>query len=119
MLLFLLGLLLKIYDLCWFYDGSHLVTGEMDNSVTIWNIEKKQKIQQLIEHRHHVQGVSIDPMGEYIVSWSVDRYCNVYKKYNKGKEKQFVCEKKIRCRRYKSEEVIKKHQIFLNENVMT
>jgi len=108
----------EIYDLCWSSDGSYLVTAEMDNSVTIWDIEKKQKIQQLIEHVHHVQGVALDPLGEYLVSWSVDRNCNVYKMVNKDK---FVCEKKIRKRRFKlnNEEKIRKHQMYLNESVMT
>lgn len=67
-----------IYDLSWSPDSSHLISGSVDNSCIIWNIEKGKGVISLKDHKHFVQGVSWDPRNDLLVSQSTDKTLNFY-----------------------------------------
>lgn len=67
-----------IYDLQWSPDGNNIISGSVDNSAIIWDIVKGQKLVILKDHKHYVQGVCWDPLGQYVVTNSSDRSCRLY-----------------------------------------
>lgn len=87
----------EIYDLAWSPDGSYFIIGSMDNVARIYNAATGTRrilglpasgqvltehtgtlIRQIAEHNHYVQGVSWDPLNEYIATQSSDRSVHVY-----------------------------------------
>ncbi|ROW07730.1 hypothetical protein VMCG_03548 [Cytospora schulzeri] len=68
----------EIYDLAWSPDGSYFIIGSMDNVARIYNAATGTLIRQIAEHNHYVQGVSWDPLNEYIATQSSDRSVHVY-----------------------------------------
>jgi chromatin assembly factor 1 subunit B len=87
------GHLEDIYDLCWSRDSNYIVTGSVDNSAIVWDVQKGaavkecmimwvcvpsalsgQQVSALKESRQYVQGVAWDPLGKVVVSMSNDRY---------------------------------------------
>jgi chromatin assembly factor 1 subunit B len=78
-----------VYDLAWSPDGEFFIAGSTDNTATIWkaatgelhlSIESTNSADEtgecvfaLREHAHNVQGVSWDPLNEYIATQSSDR----------------------------------------------
>lgn len=72
------GHLGDIYDLCWSPDCRFLVSGSIDNSAIVWDIQKDQKAAIFNEHKSYVQGVAWDPLGEYVATLSADRSCRIY-----------------------------------------
>ncbi|GFY87529.1 transducin/WD40 repeat-like superfamily protein [Actinidia rufa] len=86
-----------VLDLQWSTDGAYLVSGSVDNSCIIWDVNKGSVHQILDGHLHYVQGVAWDPLGKYVASLSSDRTCRIYinKPQNKakGNEKMnYVCQ---------------------------
>lgn len=69
----------EIYDLCWSPDDKYIVVGCMDNCIRIFDVESEKCIVNLKEHNHYVQGVSWDPLNEFIFSQSADRSVQIYK----------------------------------------
>lgn len=78
-----------VLDLEWSADGAFLVSGSVDNSCIIWNVSKGSVHQILDAHQHYVQGVSWDPLGQYIASLSSDRTCRVFTNKPQPKQKGF------------------------------
>lgn len=96
----------EIYDLAWSPDGSHFIIGSMDNIARIYNatsgttscllapifvasfyhslrplytnLVQGYLVRQIAEHSHYVQGVSWDPLDEYIATQSSDRSVHIY-----------------------------------------
>jgi len=67
----------EIYDLAWSPDGQYLITGSMDNIARIFH-EDGNCIRQIVEHSHYVQGVSWDPLNEFVATQSSDRSVHIY-----------------------------------------
>ncbi|MCI4378209.1 hypothetical protein PGIGA_G00213200 [Pangasianodon gigas] len=74
-----------VYDLSWTSDGNFLVSGSVDNTAIMWDIQKGQKICIFNDHKSYVQGVSWDPLGQYISTLSCDRVMRVYSTLTKKK----------------------------------
>ncbi|KAM7322327.1 hypothetical protein ACRRTK_019168 [Alexandromys fortis] len=72
------GHLEDVYDICWATDGNLMASASVDNTVIIWDVSKGQKISILNEHKSYVQGVTWDPLGQYIATLSCDRVLRVY-----------------------------------------
>lgn len=72
------GHLEDIYDLAWSNDSTMLLSGSVDNSAILWDIEKAQPIRVFKDHKHYVQGVAFDPSGEYIATLSSDRSLKIH-----------------------------------------
>ncbi|KIY37293.1 chromatin assembly factor 1 subunit B [Cryptococcus gattii E566] len=66
-----------VYDLSWSPDGDYLIAGSTDNTATIWKAVTGECVFALREHMHNVQGVSWDPLNEYIATQSSDRAVHV------------------------------------------
>jgi len=69
----------EIYDLAWSPCGRYFITGAIDNTACVWNLEDKKCIKILSDHTHYVQGVAWDPLGKFIATQSSDRSVAVYK----------------------------------------
>ncbi|KAJ1327577.1 chromatin assembly factor 1 subunit B [Microdochium nivale] len=68
----------EIYDLAWSPDSSYLIIGSMDNVARIYNAASGSLVRQIAEHSHYVQGVTWDPLNEYIATQSSDRSVHIY-----------------------------------------
>ncbi|XP_072369438.1 chromatin assembly factor 1 subunit B [Scyliorhinus torazame] len=67
-----------VYDICWTTDGNHMVSGSVDNTAIMWDVNKGTKLSIFNEHKSYVQGVTWDPLGQYIATLSCDRVMRVY-----------------------------------------
>ncbi|CAD6581065.1 MAG: hypothetical protein TREMPRED_002918 [Tremellales sp. Tagirdzhanova-0007] len=66
-----------VYDLAWSPDGEFFIAGSTDNTATIWKAASGECVFALREHSHNVQGVSWDPLNDYIATQSSDRSVHV------------------------------------------
>lgn len=62
-----------IYDISWSPDSNCLISGSVDNTAILWDIQKGRKTI-LSDHKGFVQGVSWDPCNQYVCTISTDRY---------------------------------------------
>lgn len=68
-----------VYDLSWSPDSTSLVSGSLDNSVILWNVQKGKKIGMLSDYaRGFPQGVTWDPNNKFIATISSDRYKKLF-----------------------------------------
>ncbi|XP_048397459.1 chromatin assembly factor 1 subunit B [Stegostoma tigrinum] len=67
-----------VYDICWTLDGNYMVSGSVDNTAIMWDVNKGVKLSIFNEHKSYVQGVTWDPLGQYIATLSCDRVMRVY-----------------------------------------
>nr|XP_015219178.1 PREDICTED: chromatin assembly factor 1 subunit B isoform X2 [Lepisosteus oculatus] len=74
-----------VYDLSWTTDGNFLVSGSVDNTAIMWDVNKGQKMSIFNDHKSYVQGVAWDPQGQYITTMSCDRVMRVYSTQSKRK----------------------------------
>ncbi|XP_032386268.1 chromatin assembly factor 1 subunit B isoform X2 [Etheostoma spectabile] len=74
-----------VYDICWTRDGNFMVSGSVDNTAIMWDINKGQKLCILNDHKSYVQGVTWDPQGQYVATLSCDRVMRVYNTHTKKK----------------------------------
>ncbi|KAM6955548.1 chromatin assembly factor 1 subunit B [Lycodopsis pacificus] len=74
-----------VYDVCWTRDGNMMVSGSVDNTAIMWDINKGQKLCILNDHKSYVQGVTWDPLGQYVATLSCDRVMRVYNAHTKKK----------------------------------
>ncbi|XP_045441181.1 chromatin assembly factor 1 subunit B isoform X2 [Pipistrellus kuhlii] len=72
------GHLEDVYDICWASDGNLMASASVDNTAIIWDVSKGQKISIFNEHKSYVQGITWDPLGQYIATLSCDRTLRVY-----------------------------------------
>ncbi|PNP44774.1 hypothetical protein TGAMA5MH_03583 [Trichoderma gamsii] len=68
----------EIYDLAWSPDAVYFIIGSMDNIARIYNASSGTLVRQIAEHSHYVQGVTWDPLNEYIATQSSDRSVHIY-----------------------------------------
>ncbi|CCC68186.1 hypothetical protein NCAS_0B01020 [Naumovozyma castellii] len=68
----------EIYDLDWSPCDRYVVSGSMDNSIRVFDIESGKLLGTYADHNHYVQGVTWDPLNEFILSQSADRSVNIY-----------------------------------------
>ncbi|XP_012062337.1 PREDICTED: chromatin assembly factor 1 subunit B [Atta cephalotes] len=66
-----------IYDISWSPDSNFLISGSVDNTAILWDIQKGRKTAILQDHKGFVQGVSWDPCNQYVCTISTDRYCRL------------------------------------------
>lgn len=69
---------LEIYDICWSPDSRYIATGSMDHITKIYCVTTGQKLCDLANHSHYVQGVAWDPLGEYLATQGADRALHIY-----------------------------------------
>ncbi|XP_018403657.1 PREDICTED: chromatin assembly factor 1 subunit B [Cyphomyrmex costatus] len=66
-----------VYDISWSPDSNFLISGSVDNTAILWDIQKGRKTAILQDHKGFVQGVSWDPCNQYVCTISTDRYCRL------------------------------------------
>ncbi|XP_016120455.1 chromatin assembly factor 1 subunit B-like, partial [Sinocyclocheilus grahami] len=74
-----------VYDISWTSDGNFMVSGSVDNTAIMWDVNKGQKMCIFNDHKSYVQGVAWDPLGQYISTLSCDRVMRVYSAHNRKK----------------------------------
>lgn len=95
-----------IYDLSWSRDSKYLISCSIDNTAIIFHIGSSKPIMMLKDHTHFVQGVSWDPLGEFVVTQSLDMsFCSYSINYNSNDETDVKCK------------LIKKLKSYIYENV--
>ncbi|XP_069058634.1 chromatin assembly factor 1 subunit B [Pleurodeles waltl] len=72
------GHLEDVYDICWTLDGNYMASASVDNTAIMWDVNKGQKVSIFNEHKSYVQGVTWDPLGQFIATLSCDRVMRVY-----------------------------------------
>ncbi|BHF67035.1 Chromatin assembly factor 1 subunit B [Sparganum proliferum] len=98
-----------IYDLCWSPDEAFLLSGSVDHSAILWQLDlapssvgqegvadqtsattresgssTAPKTVILRDHKHYVQGVAWDPLGDFVATMSSDRTCRIYRAGSKN-----------------------------------
>lgn len=75
---YLRGHLEDVNDLQWSADDSLIITGAVDRTAILWDVEKGQSLKIFNEAKHFVNGVTIDPLSHYAITMSSDRAMRVY-----------------------------------------
>ncbi|XP_040005405.1 chromatin assembly factor 1 subunit B isoform X2 [Xiphias gladius] len=102
-----------VYDICWTRDGNFMVSGSVDNTAIMWDINKGQKLCILNDHKSYVQGVTWDPLGQYVATLSCDRVMRVYSTHTK---KKAFCISKMSSGPLAEGEV-KQHRMFHDDSM--
>lgn len=71
-----------IYDLCWSPNSANLISGSVDNTAIVWDVQKGKCLDILNCHKGFVQGVTWDPQNRYLATLSTDRYEFIYMNFN-------------------------------------
>ncbi|CAB1347253.1 unnamed protein product [Coregonus sp. 'balchen'] len=74
-----------VYDISWTRDGNFMVSGSVDNTAIMWDVTKGQKLCIFNDHKSYVQGVTWDPLGQYVATLSCDRVMRVYSTQSRRK----------------------------------
>lgn len=67
-----------VYDLSWSPDSQFLISGSIDNSAMVWDVQKAKSTAIMKDHKGFVQGVAWDPLNKYLASLSSDRYLRIF-----------------------------------------
>lgn len=67
-----------VYDLSWSQDSQFLISGSVDNTAIVWDVEKAKSTTIIKEHKGFVQGVAWDPLNKYLATLSTDRIFRVF-----------------------------------------
>ena len=70
-----------VMDLCWANDSSFLVSGSLDGTAIVWQIQNNKfcKTQTLEGHKKFVQGVAMHPLLKMVATASSDATVRIYK----------------------------------------
>ena len=63
-------------------DNSHLVSGAVDGSIIVWNVETQTDVKTLVGHETDVWTLAVSPDGEDIASGSADSGSSVRRRVN-------------------------------------
>lgn len=96
-----------IYDLSFSPDSQFIISGSVDNTAMIWDIEKGKSVAILSDHKGFVQGVAWDPLNQYLATLATDRYFRVFDANNR----------KIVQRNFKSELPVTAESPFYQKSV--
>lgn len=67
-----------VYDLSWAPNSQFLVSGSVDNTAIVWDVNKGKSVSILKDHKGFVQGVAWDPQNQYIATLSTDRILRIF-----------------------------------------
>ncbi|XP_059614932.1 chromatin assembly factor 1 subunit B isoform X2 [Phlebotomus argentipes] len=72
------GHLEDVYDLSWSPNDLQLISGSVDNTAIVWDVQKGKTLAILNDHKGFVQGVAWDPANKYLATLSSDRFFRVF-----------------------------------------
>lgn len=72
------GHLEDIYDLSFSSDSNFLISGSVDNTAMVWDVQKAKSTAILRDHKGFVQGVAWDPLNKYLATLSTDRHFRIF-----------------------------------------
>uniref|UniRef100_A0A182M5X1 CAF1B/HIR1 beta-propeller domain-containing protein n=1 Tax=Anopheles culicifacies TaxID=139723 RepID=A0A182M5X1_9DIPT len=67
-----------VYDLSWSANSQFLISGSVDNTAIVWDVQRGKSQAMLQDHKGFVQGVAWDPQNKYLATLSTDRTFRVY-----------------------------------------
>lgn len=67
-----------VYDLSWSPNSLNLISGSVDNTARVWDVQRGKSIAVLTDHKSFVQGVAWDPKNQYLATLSADRYMRIF-----------------------------------------
>ena len=67
-----------VYDLSFSPDSQFIISGSVDNTAMIWDIEKAKSCSIIKDHKGFVQGVAWDPLNKYLATLSTDRHFRIF-----------------------------------------
>lgn len=67
-----------VYDLSFSPDSQFLISGSVDNTAMVWDIEKAKSTCIIRDHKGFVQGVAWDPLNKYLATLSTDRFFRIF-----------------------------------------
>ncbi|XP_058464649.1 chromatin assembly factor 1 subunit B [Malaya genurostris] len=67
-----------VYDLCWSPNSMYLISGSVDNTAMVWDVNKGKSQHIFSDHKGFVQGVAWDPKNQYLATLSSDRYFRIF-----------------------------------------
>lgn len=67
-----------VYDLCWAPNSHQLISGSVDNTAMVWDVQKGKSQAILREHNSFVQGVAWDPQNQLLATLSSDRHLRAF-----------------------------------------
>ncbi|CAG9800868.1 unnamed protein product [Chironomus riparius] len=67
-----------VYDLSFSPDSQFIMSGSVDNTAMIWDIEKAKSCSIIRDHKGFVQGVAWDPLNKYLATLSTDRHFRIF-----------------------------------------
>ncbi|XP_067128259.1 chromatin assembly factor 1 subunit B isoform X1 [Centruroides vittatus] len=77
------GHLDDVCDLSWSANSNFLISGSVDNTAILWDVQKGKNVGLLTDPKGFVQGVTWDPVHQYIATISSDRAMRIYNLNNK------------------------------------
>lgn len=67
-----------VYDLSWSQDSQFLLSGSVDNTAIIWDVQKAKSSAIIKDHKGFVQGVAFDPLNKLLATFGTDRYLRLF-----------------------------------------
>jgi chromatin assembly factor 1 subunit B len=67
-----------VYDLSWSQDSQFLISGSVDNTAIVWDVQKAKSTTMIKEHKGFVQGVAWDPLNKFFATLSTDRFLRFF-----------------------------------------
>uniref|UniRef100_A0A182RQU6 CAF1B/HIR1 beta-propeller domain-containing protein n=1 Tax=Anopheles funestus TaxID=62324 RepID=A0A182RQU6_ANOFN len=67
-----------VYDLSWSANSQFLISGSVDNTAIVWDVQRGKSQAILQDHKGFVQGVAWDPQNKYLATLSTDRTFRVF-----------------------------------------
>lgn len=67
-----------VYDLSWSQDSQFLISGSVDNTAIVWDVQKTKSCAMIKEHKGFVQGVAWDPLNKFLATLSTDRFLRFF-----------------------------------------
>lgn len=99
------GHLDSVLSMSWSSCSTFLATGSVDNTVIIWNAGKGQLLQRIEGIRGYVNGVSFDPLGEYLSVQANDKTLRLYRSNNKKTPRFFPFFSNSRVKEYSMDQM--------------
>lgn len=67
-----------VYDLCFSPDSNFLLSGSIDCTAIVWNVQQGRSQLILDQHNKYVQGVAWDPLNKYFATISADGTLRIF-----------------------------------------